>query len=254
MSELAFQRKKFVTPQEAARILGASLDNTYLIVSRLEEKGWLERVERGKYLTVPLEGKEGWAEHPFLCVPGLVQPYYISYRTALAHYGWTEQIPYWVFVCTTKRKRDKSFQGYFYKFVTLKRSKFFGFTELELDHAKINIAEREKLIVDCLDRERYAGGIVEVTKALDAAKDEIDSRRLIDYAIRMSSHVLCRRLGYLLDLLELGHSEVLLDHLGTFRPAWLSTVFEKEELYRDRRWRLRVNASKEDLLSWRKVL
>ncbi len=32
-----------------------------VMLHRLEKKGWLERIEKGKYLIVPLEGREGWA-------------------------------------------------------------------------------------------------------------------------------------------------------------------------------------------------
>lgn len=43
-----------------------------VMLHRLEKKGWLERIEKGKYLIVPLEGREGWAKHPFIPISKLV--------------------------------------------------------------------------------------------------------------------------------------------------------------------------------------
>ncbi len=52
MSELALQGRKIVTPAEAMAILGTPRENGHHILSRLHEKGWLARIERGRYLVV----------------------------------------------------------------------------------------------------------------------------------------------------------------------------------------------------------
>lgn len=61
----------------------------------LERKRWIIRLERGKYLVVPLEAGEHrmWCEEPYLVASTLVHPAAIAYWTAIRHWGWTEQIP-----------------------------------------------------------------------------------------------------------------------------------------------------------------
>ena len=57
----------------------------------------------------------------------------------------------------------------------------------------------EKALVDSLDQLRYAGGLLEVAKALYQARQRLDVERLVEYANRMRNRSLCSRLGYLLD-------------------------------------------------------
>jgi len=254
LSELAFQQVKVVGPAEASAILDTSRENAYRILSRLYRKGWLERIERGRYLVVPMEGKEGWAEHEFVYASQLVSPYYISYRTAMSYWGLTEQLPHVVFIATTKRRRHLEFQGIRFQFVTLKPRKFFGFTEVPIDGLGVKIADPEKTIVDCLDQEAYGGGMIEIAKALSEGREQLDVPKLCAYALRMGSGVLARRLGYLLDLLEMGDTSALASQAKGNSTAYLSVLFPKEALAKSSRWRLIINVPEEKLLRGREVI
>jgi len=50
--------------------------------------------------------------------------------------------------------------------------------------------------VDCLDKPRYCGGIIEVAKAF---REELDTEKLREYALRMNNSAVIRRLGYVCD-------------------------------------------------------
>ena len=81
----------------------------WVILSRMEEKGFIERIEKGKYLIIPLGSEKGkYTLHEFVIASYLVEPYAISYWSALHHYGLTEQIPTTVFVQTPARKKKAS--------------------------------------------------------------------------------------------------------------------------------------------------
>jgi len=41
------------------------------------------------------------------------------------------------------------------------------------------------VIIDCLDLPRNCGGIIEVIKAIDSAREELDFKKLEDYAKKM---------------------------------------------------------------------
>jgi len=51
----------------------------------LERKGWIARIERGKYLVIPLEAgtDRKWSEDSYLIATELVQPAAISYWSAI---------------------------------------------------------------------------------------------------------------------------------------------------------------------------
>ena len=170
----------------------------WVILSRMEEKGFIERIEKGKYLIIPLGSEKGkYTLHEFVIASYLVEPYAISYWSALHHYGLTEQIPNTVFVQTPARKKKSQMEifGVNYQIVRVKEEKFFGVRKEWIEETPISITDKEKTIIDCLDKPHYAGGIIEVAKAL---KDgSLDSNRLRDYALKIDNFAVVRRLGYL---------------------------------------------------------
>ncbi len=249
VSELAVRRIHILTVDEASKLLGIKKENLWGIFHRLEKKGWLERIERGKYMVVPLQAREGWLEHPFILASSLIEKYYISYRTALAHYGLTEQLPLYIYIATTERKGrlECRLQNYVFRFIRLKKSKFFGFRTELMGDREIFLAEQEKAIVDCLDKERYAGSIIETAKALN--NSSISIRKVKGYAIRMNNSSLVRRLGYLLDMLG-KDSAGLEKHIGKYRNIYLSAILPKRTIERNKKWRLIINVERNELLTW----
>jgi len=247
VSELALRKIDIISIDEASKIFKTKKKKLWNVFHRLERKGWLERIEKGKYMVVPLQARDGWLEHPFILASNLVKKYYISYRTALAHYGLTEQLPVYVHIATTERKGRAEYrlQNYIFRFVRIKQRKFFGFRSESIGTKKIFIAEKEKAIVDCLDKERYSGSIIEIAKALN--NRNVNIKRIKRYAIKMNNYSLVRRLGYLLDLLK-KDSSGLEGYIGRYRNVYLSVVLPRKTVETSGKWKLAINAKKEDLL------
>ena len=249
VSELAVRRINIISIDRASKIFKIEKKKLWEILYRLEKKGWLERIEKGKYMVVPFQAKEGWLEHPFVLASELVENYYISYRTSLAYHGLIEQLPVYVYVATIDRKGklENRLQNYIFRFIRIKKQKFFGFKSEFIGDQKVFIAEKEKAIVDCLDQERYSGSIIEITKTL--SDNRVNLNKLKKYALKMDNSSLIRKLGYLLDLLE-KDSSGLKKHIGNFRDIYLSTILPKKLVKVDKKWKLVVNVSEEDLLTW----
>ncbi len=74
--------------------LGVSPGSADLVIRSLRRKGWLERAGRGRYLLIPPDqGPEVIGESNILALASrLVDPYYIGYGTAAAHYGLITQV------------------------------------------------------------------------------------------------------------------------------------------------------------------
>lgn len=169
-----------------------------VILFRMEEKGFIERIDKGKYLIIPLGSEKGkYTLHEFVIASYLVDPFAISYWSALNHYGLTEQIPTTVFVQTPARKSKNTMEifGVNYQIVRVKEDKFFGVRKEWIEETSISITDKEKTIIDCLDKPQYAGGIIEVAKALKSGS--LDRNRLADYALQIDNFAVVRRLGYL---------------------------------------------------------
>jgi len=241
-----------VTIPDVCRITGWSRDKAKILMHKLSRKGWFERIERGKYLYIPIRAIEGkWAEYPWLIVPNLVEDYYISYITAMSFWGFTEQIPVTVYVATTKQKKEIEFQNYVYKFVKLAPYKFFGWQEIELKGGyTLNMASKEKTIVDCFDKPKYCLGIDECAKALYNARRQISTRKLTDYALRMRNKTLVKRLGYVMDLLGMDVPKKLEKLVRNDKKYVPLDPLGKAKGSTDKKWKIIKNMEEEYLLSF----
>jgi len=65
LSKLA--RKRIFTIEEAVKITGLGKNTLKVLLSRLEKRGWIERIEKGKYIIIPLGAEKGeYTLHEFI--------------------------------------------------------------------------------------------------------------------------------------------------------------------------------------------
>lgn len=139
-----------------------------LLLHRLAQKGWIRRISKGVYLLLPLsvDSQTPYTQHEWIIATRLLRPSYVGFRNMLQHYGWTEQLPLTVLIASPRRKKNLEIQGVMYQFVTLTEKKFFGDVEIAIEGQTVKVSDREKTLLDCLNHLEYAGGIIEVSKAL----------------------------------------------------------------------------------------
>jgi len=244
IEKLAKNRKYFKI-DEVRKILNVSPNALKLILFRLEKAGRIERIEKGKYIIIPLGNEKGkYTLHEFVIASKLIKNYSIAYWSALNYYGFTEQIPTTVFVQTTERKKKTSLQvfGVKYRFVRIKKEKMFGLTHEWIEEEKIMITDREKTIIDCLDRPDLCGGIIEAAKAIKGK--EYDVVKLAKYAGLIGNSAVVRRLGYLCGLysVNIGMEPEKTRNYVKLDPAM--------PLHRDKvdsKWKLYLNVDEKEL-------
>jgi predicted transcriptional regulator of viral defense system len=219
-------------------------------LSRLVRAGWLERVERGLYLVIPLEaGPEGrWSEDPKAVAAHLAPRGAVAYWSSLHYWGMTEQIPRVLFVQSPTRRHVSrvSRLGVDYRFILVAKRKFFGVIRQSSAGAAFQVTDREKTLIDALDRPDLCGGMPLIVDALSRSL-EFDWDHLDRYLARFASGAVYKRLGYLGEFLALdiprasqrleawrrrcSQGVALLDPRGLRRGAISS------------RWRVRVNVT-----------
>ena len=236
-------RKKIFTIDEAAKMTGIDRNTLKVLLSRLEKRGWVERIEKGKYIIIPLGAEKGeYTLHEFIIGSLLVKPSAIAYWSALNYHGFTEQISNTVFVQTTarKKKQDLRIFGVRYKIVRIKPEKFFGIEKVWIEEFQVSITDREKTVIDCLDKPRYCGGIIEVAKAF---REELDTEKLREYALRMNNSAVIRRLGYLCDYFGV---DIDLPKPETRNYILLDPTMPREG-HVDSKWKVIINVELEGL-------
>lgn len=240
---LAEQGKAIFAIADASRLLGPGAKKT---VHRLALKKWVLPLKRGLYAIVPLDvgvkGSDAFVVHNFVIASLLVEPYYVAYWSALNHHGLTDQIPRTTFVATTRARHPVQVLDATYCFVKLARGKFFGWQDVGIEGRTVRISDPEKTVADCLDHAEHCGGVEQVARALYFYHEEVDLKRVVEYARRMGNNTILKRLGYVLEVTGLlPQYERVLDG---FRPSAgfpkLDTLSPRTGRYNSR-WGLLVN-------------
>lgn len=256
LTTLAAQGKDIFRVEDAYQVLGKGKP-TRDTLERLVDKGWLERLEKGKYLIVPLEAGPDriWTEDAFVIARHLVRPSMVAYWSALHYWNLTEQVPRVTYVQTTARKENRRPEvlGMQFRIVRIKPQRFFGAHRFHAGETAVETTDREKTIIDCLDRPELSGGVAEVGKALQEGDGDFNWGRATQYLHRFGSGAVVKRLGFLAEALEVGHppgQEALEEWQGllTAGISKLDPSSPREPHRIATRWRLAVNLPEEGLV------
>ncbi len=232
---------------DAARITGLGSRPARNLVSGLVHRGIVTRLKPGLFNLVPFElGEEReYVDNPFIVAREMMRgkTYYISHASAMDIHQMVTQPQLVVYVTSPHPMRSRTALGTEYRFVRCQSRDVFGLEEHWVDgRERVIVSDLERTIVDGLRQPEHCGGITEVAKGMWIRKDALDISKLIDYAIRSTIGATCRRLGYLLELYDLGTEE----QLGRLRDSLTSTYALLDPVLPAdgkflHRWRLQVN-------------
>jgi predicted transcriptional regulator of viral defense system len=112
----------------------------------------------------------------------------------------------------------------------------------------IPVSDIERTIVDCLETPRHCGGYADIDKGAWMVRHKVDADRLVDYAVKLASGVVFRRLGFLLESCGIGLPRHVEDLRGRLTDAYevLDPTLPEEGRFTSR-WRLQVNVPPEEL-------
>ena len=197
--QLEWDARPAISRTEIVAALDGSVQRADRVIRSLLAKNWLERLSRGRYLLVPASrGPRGIPDSNMLALGRhFVDPYYFAYATAAAHYRFTSQSRTAVWIATTKHIPDRTVRGTQFRFVTLVERKLFGYESTEVFSENVNMSDREKTVIDCVDRPDLAGGIGEVTRIISRAAAVLNWDVLGKHALQFNSVATAQRLGYL---------------------------------------------------------
>jgi predicted transcriptional regulator of viral defense system len=196
--------------------------NVNRAVARLVERGRLHRMQKGRYLytTRPAPNSRLMSLDPVAdaVLRELDVPYYLSWHSALWHYGLIDQQSRTVFVALPQRgKRNVTMGMQRVRFVYASDSdKFFGGQLCEDFEWPVWIARPEKALIDSLDRPRLAMPVPVIADSLRSAYEEglIKPEQLVADALAFNSPHLNRRLGFWMDLFGIPGADELTLRLG----------------------------------------
>ena len=151
---------------------------------------------------IPAErGREGVADTNPLAVGALlVDPYFFSFGTACTHYGLTDQVFAEIYIACLRHRKPETVRGIRYVFAYLTQEQFFGFTGIQVMGETVQMATRERALLDAVARPKFSGGLGEVSRMVLRTAKNLDWDALLGLLQRWGESALVQRLGFLLDL------------------------------------------------------
>jgi len=193
---------------EAKQALPCSGDSAIKeLLSDMVRRGLLMRLKKGLYYIIPYEkDAENFMPDWHLLAEPLTKgvDHYIGYYSALQIHNLITQpsLKEQIVVAKQIKPSTLTIKGVSFQFIYHNQKHFFGSKKLWIDSFnKVWCSDLEKTFIDCLFKPDYAGGIVEVARAIYLSKDKINYSKLLEYTERFKSQAVIKRLGFLLELL-----------------------------------------------------
>ena len=203
-------------------------------LSLLAKTGWLLRIKRGLYAIITDIGSLASSDISFFTLArALNKDSYISFENALQYYGMFEQMLENITAITFRRGRKYNVKGTEIKFFQIKKSLYFGFTSERSDIGSVNIARKEKAILDILYFSFSAYHVSLIWEKLKEHKEDFDFGILQQYAIKFGIDM-SRKIGFLLDKLDVQTDNLLKAIKGKTSYA----KFTKDSHVFNSKWRL----------------
>jgi predicted transcriptional regulator of viral defense system len=219
----------------------------------MTRRGLLMRVKRGLYYIIPYEeDPETFMPDWHLIAGHLVNgsDYYIGYYSALQIHNLITQpsLKEQVVVSTQQKPSSTRIKDIDFQFIYHNDQHFFGSKEIWIDSFhKVLCSDLEKTIIDCLFKPHYSGGIVETAKAIYISRKKINYGTLLNYAVKFNSQAVIKRLGFLLELLNIETSIIeSLKKTKTDSVVILDTELPKSGKIKTR-WSIQQNVETETI-------
>ncbi|MBK7344159.1 MAG: type IV toxin-antitoxin system AbiEi family antitoxin domain-containing protein [Saprospiraceae bacterium] len=179
------------------------------LLSDMVRRGLLMRLKKGLYYIIPYEQEAKTFMPDWHLIAGQITKgtkHYIGYYSALQLHNLITQpsLKEQIVVAKQIRPSTLKIKNTAFQFIYHNEKHFFGSKKIWIDHFnKVECSDLEKTFVDCLFKPDYAGGIVEVARAIYISRDKIKFEKLLEYTQRFESQAVIKRLGFLLETLEI---------------------------------------------------
>jgi predicted transcriptional regulator of viral defense system len=225
------------------------------LLSDMTKRGLLMRLKEGVYYIIPYEiDAQYFMPDWHLIVEHVVNDadHYIGYYSAMQLHNLITQpsLKEQIVVSKQLRPSELIIKGVPFQFIYHNEKHFFGAKRIWIDsYHKVLCSDLEKTIIDCLFKPDYAGGIVEVARAIHVSKDKISYEILLDYAKKFNSQAVIKRLGFLLEALDI-YTDIIkeLQNMKTASYVVLDTELPKIGK-RNSRWSIQQNLDIETIKS-----
>ena len=238
------------TVTEVAKVLEMNASRTSRLLAHWASYGWLSRLRKGLYVTVPLGARSPaqWSEDPWVVAHRLFEPCYIGGWSACEHWGLTEQIFREIIVFTTRKVHSRR--------VTVKETPFllrvihprklFGTASVWRQQTKVQVSDPSRTVADLLNDPTLGGGMRFIAEVVENyfGSEHRDDPSLLNAISHLGNRTVCKRLGHIVETLGIDAPEVVSACRANLSKGY--SLFDPKVKVKGpivRRWNLRVNVA-----------
>lgn len=203
-------------------------------IQALHKFGWFLRIKKGLYLIIESLTSRSISDMSLLLITQAInKDSYLSLHSALNYYQMFDQYSKVVVAINFNISKKYKFENNEIRFVKMLKKYYFGFRQVRVDGKLVNMAAKEKAIIDYLylDKSFYSASLV--FEKIKNYKNEFDFAKLQDFALKYGVGVQ-RKIGFLLDQIKVD-SDRLLKNVKQQKGF---SKFTKESKIFNAKWRL----------------
>lgn len=179
-------------------------DNTVgslrILLHQCKVNGYIGSVKRGLYYIIPQEfSKEDYKVDKYLVASKLTPTAIVAYHSALELLGAAQSVFNRVFILSRQKISVFEFQGT--TFIGVRGNLMFGQTATAREGVSIYVTDRERTLIDGIDRLKYVGGLEEYLKSIETFPS-VNFQRIEEYLKRYKKVSLYSKVGFLLSFFE----------------------------------------------------
>jgi predicted transcriptional regulator of viral defense system len=207
LASVVRETKGTISVQQVAEILQFPADKAAKALSRWAQQGWVSRIRRGLYISVPLEATSAdiVLDDPWIIAERLFSPCYIGGWSAAEYWELTEQIFRTIVVMTTLKPRNRKpvIKGSNFLLRSIPETALFGTKPVWRGQVKVNVSDPTRTVLDMLNDPALGGGL---RPAADIFRNYMNSKNkdtalLIEYGDKLGNGAVFKRLGFLISRL-----------------------------------------------------
>lgn len=247
----AFSSKGIFTYDEFVKKFKSSKQSSRVLIHYLVKNKILGAVKRELYFTIPSGSSDDYSPEPIL-IGSKLSPndYYLGYHTALEIHGVAYSKYESIYVNASNKFKKFKFNGITFYNVTPLNYDFKTGIELRMySNNTIKISNRERTIIDCLDRLSFAGGVEEFLKSVKMFPS-ISQEKIYNYLVKIGKKNLFNKVGWLLNLFQnnWGIKKSYLDKVEKNLSEHVVYLDKSKSKY-DKKWKLMIPENINQLLT-----
>lgn len=169
--------------------------HNYLYNALRDER--IKPIKRGLYYVEALsDARSHRVIEPFLVAAKLANDCVLAYHSALELHGVAYSYTHRIYFYSGTRTRRFEFMDA--EYIPVQKKVTWGVISIEREGGIVRMTDRERTVLDCLDRPDYAGGLEELFKSLDLFPS-VDFDKMRGYLKKIGKVILYAKAGFLLE-------------------------------------------------------